>query len=211
MTRRAVAVAALGVPAIGALIGALWAAIAPPIHAVVAITHSGERVHDYLGNDSQHFFDAPCLMLGLLTVLAVVAAVVAWQRRSRRGPAMVIRLAVAMAAAAGAAAAVGALVVRRIYGTLDFDAVPLVGRPSVAYVMQGPPVFFSVQPLPAALTVIWPVGIAALIYSALAVWHAHDDLSARGPVVAGVAEAAVASEWPAVNPAPSDYPAHDPG
>jgi hypothetical protein len=203
--RRAVA-ATLVVLAIGALIGALWGSIAPPIHAVVAITHSGERVHDYLGNDSQHFFDAPCLMLGLLTVLAVVAAVVAWQRRARRGPAMVIRLVVAMAAAAGAAAAVGVLVVRRIYGALDFDAVPLVGRPSVAYVLQGPPVFFSVQPLTAALTVIWPVGIAALVYAVLVVWHAHDHLGAR---IAEVAREV--SEWPAVNPAPSDYPAHDPG
>ena len=200
MTRRAAVAAALGVPAIGALIGGLWGSIAPPIHAVVAITHSGERVHDYLGNDSQHFFDAPCLMLGLLTALAVVAAVVAWQRRARRGPAAVIRLVAAMAAAAAAAAAVGTLVVRQNYGTLDFDAVPLVGRPSVAYVLQGPPVFFSDQPLQAALTVIWPVGVAALVYAVLAVWHAHDHL--------GVAQT---SEWPTVNSAAGDHPAHDPG
>ena len=208
MTRRAIAVA-LGVPVIGALIGGLigglWGRIAPPIHAVVAITHSGERVHEYLGNESQHFFDAPCLMLGLLTVLAAVSAVLAWQRRARRGPAMVIGLAAAMAAAAAAAAAVGSLVVRLTYGALDFDAVPLEGRPSLAYVMQGPPVFFSDKPVPAALTVIWPVAVAALVYAMLATWHAHDDLGARGALVADV------SEWPAVNSAAGDHPAHDPG
>ena len=58
----------LGLSAIGALVGALWAWIAPPIHAVAALTKAGERVHDYLGNESDHFFVAPCLMLGLLTV-----------------------------------------------------------------------------------------------------------------------------------------------
>ena len=65
---RALVVAGLGSAVIGVLIGGLWAWIAPPIHAVAALTHSGERVHDYLGNESEHFFDAPCLMLGLLTV-----------------------------------------------------------------------------------------------------------------------------------------------
>ena len=68
------------------LIGAWWAWIAPPIHAVVALTKAGERVHDYLGSESDHFFVAPCLMLGLLTVVAVVAPVLVWQRREHRGP-----------------------------------------------------------------------------------------------------------------------------
>ncbi|EUA41487.1 hypothetical protein I552_0016 [Mycobacterium xenopi 3993] len=45
----------------GVVIGALWAWIAPPIHGVVALTHEGERVHDYLGNEADHcrrVFDA---------------------------------------------------------------------------------------------------------------------------------------------------------
>ena len=111
------------------MIGGLWAWIAPPIHAVVAITRAGERVHDYLGTESQHFFDAPCLMLGLLTVLAVVAPVLVWQWREHRGPAMVIGLSIGMVIAAAAAAAVGALLVRLRYGALNFDAVPLSGKP----------------------------------------------------------------------------------
>ena len=170
--------AALGVSTAGALIGGLWAWIAPPIRAVVAMTHSGERVHDYPGTESQHFFDAPCLMLGLLTVLAVVAAVLVWQWRAHRGPAMVVGLSVAMAVAAGAAAGTGALLVRLRDGALNFDAVPVVGKPAVAYVVQAPPVFFSDNPLQVAATLVWPVAIAALVYAVLAAAHARDDLGA---------------------------------
>jgi len=175
---RAIVIAGLAMSVAGALIGGLWAWIAPPIHAVVAITHSGERVHDYLGNESQHFFDAPCLMLGLLTVLAVVAAVLVWQWREHRGPAMVIGLSAGLAAAAAVASALGALLVRLSYGTLNFDAVPVLGKPSVAYVVQAPPVFFSDKPLQVAATLVWPVAIAALVYAVLAAAHARDDLAA---------------------------------
>ncbi|MBS2080150.1 DUF2567 domain-containing protein, partial [Mycobacterium tuberculosis] len=85
----------------------------------------------------------PALMLGLLTVLAVVASVWAWQWQQHRGPGMVVALSVGMLTAAAAAAAVGAGLVRVAYGALDFDAVPLSKSPSVAYVTQAPPVFFS--------------------------------------------------------------------
>lgn len=173
---RAVALAALGTTAAGVLLGGLWAWIAPPIHAVVAITHAGERVHDYLGNESEHFFDAPCLLLGLLTVLAVVGTVLAWQWREHRGPAMVLGLSVGMAAGAAAAAATGALLVRLAYGALDFDAVAVSGKPAVAYVVQAPPVFFSHAPLQVALTLAWPAGIAALVYALIAAADARDDL-----------------------------------
>ncbi|OBG42086.1 hypothetical protein A5672_11870 [Mycobacterium alsense] len=179
---RAVAIAALGTTATGVLLGGLWAWMAPPIHAVVAITRGGERVHDYLGNESEHFFAAPCLLLGLLTVLAVVGTVLVWQWREHRGPAMVLGLSVGMAAGAAAAAATGALLVRLAYGTLDFDAVPLSGKPAVAYVVQAPPVFFSHAPLQVALTLVWPAGIAALVYALIVAADARDDLGGL-PVV----------------------------
>lgn len=175
---RAIAITGLGSAASGVVAGALWAWIAPPIGAVVAITRSGERVHDYLGNQSEHFFDAPCLMLGLLTALAVVAAVLVWQWREHRGPGMLVALSVGMVAAAAAAAAVGAALVRLRYGALDFDAVPLIGKPSVAYVTQAPPVLFARGPLQIALTLVWPAGIAALVYAARAAADARDDLGA---------------------------------
>ena len=39
-----------GVTVAGALTGALWAWLAPPIHSVVALTKSGERIKASLGN-----------------------------------------------------------------------------------------------------------------------------------------------------------------
>jgi hypothetical protein len=174
--RRAVVTAVLGAGVAGVVIGGVWAFIAPPIRAVVAITKSGERVHDYLGMESEHFFDAPTLLLGLFTVLAVVAAVLVWQWREHRGPTMVIGLSIAMVTAAATASATGAALVRLTYGALNFDAVPLSGKPSVAYVIQAPPVFFSDQPLQAAMTLIWPAAVAALVYALLAAASARDDL-----------------------------------
>ncbi|OBH58642.1 DUF2567 domain-containing protein [Mycobacterium sp. E2479] len=178
---RAILVVALGSAVTGLVIGGVWAWIAPPIHAVVALTRSGERVHDYLGNESEHFFVAPALMLGLLTVLAAVASVGVWQWREHRGPEMMIALAGGMVAAAAAASAVGAGLVRLRYGALDFDAVPLTKSPSVAYVVQAPPVFFSDGPLQIAVTLVWPAGIAALIYAVRAAADARDDLGALPP------------------------------
>lgn len=185
---RATVVAGLGTALIGLLIGGLWAWIAPPIHAVVAITRAGERVHDYLGSESGHFFDAPCLMLGLLTVLAVVAAVLAWQWRAHRGPGMVIALSAGLVTVAAVAAAVGAALVRLAYGALNFDAVPLQGKPSVAYVIEAPPVFFSDGPLQVALTLFWPAAIASLVYSVRAAADPRDDLGAS-PAAGGRTEA----------------------
>ena len=175
---RAIAIAGLGSALTGVALGALWAWIAPPIRAVVAITHRGERVHDYLGTESQHFFDVPCLMLGLLTVLAVVSAVLVWRWREHRGPGMVAGLAVGMVTAAAVAAALGAALVRLRYGALDFDAVPLSGSPAVAYVREAPPVFFSHGPLQVALTLLWPAAIAVLVYAVLAAADTRDDLGA---------------------------------
>ena len=178
---RAIAIAGLGSAAAGVLLGGLWAWIAPPIHAVVAMTRAGERVHDYLGNESEHFFDAPCLMLGLLTALAAVAPVLAWQWRAHRGPGMVVALSTGMVAAAGAATAIGAALVRIRYGALNFDAVPLSKGPSVAYVIQAPPVFFADNPVQVAMTLLWPAAIAALVYAVLAAADARDDLGALPP------------------------------
>lgn len=175
---RALAAAALGLTGTGALLGALWAWIAAPIHVVVAKTRAGERVHDYLGSESQHFFDDPCLLLGVLTALAVVGAVLGWQWRRRRGPGMVVGLFFGMVAAAAAASAVGAVLVRLRYGALDFDAVPLSGDPALAYVLEAPPVFFSHGPLQVAATLLWPAAIAVLVYALMAAADARDDLGA---------------------------------
>ncbi|WP_407662827.1 DUF2567 domain-containing protein [Mycobacterium tilburgii] len=174
--RRAIALATLGFAATGIVIGALWTWMAPPIHLVVAMTRAGERVHDYLGTESEHFFDVPCLMLGLLSVLAVVAPVLAWQWRRLRGPGMVLGLVIGMVLAAALATGVGAVLVLARYGALDIDRLPLVGSPSVVYLVQAPPVFFGSGVLQMATTLLWPAGIATLVYAVLAAASPRDDL-----------------------------------
>ena len=173
---RAPGTVVLGLSVAGVFIGGLWAWIAPPIHAVVAITRSGERVHDYLGNESEHFFDAPCLMLGLLSLVAMVTPVLLWQWREHRGPGVVVGLSIGMVTGAATAGAVGAALVRLRYGALTFDAIPLSADHKLAYVIQAPPVFFSDGPLQLAATLIWPAAIAALIYALFAAASARDDL-----------------------------------
>src|ERR1700754_3671259 len=98
--RRALLSTVAGLTIAGALIGALWGWLAPPIHGVVALTKSGERVRAYLGNEADHFFLAAFLIVGMLCVVAVVAAVLVWKWRAHRGPVMAGTLAVGAAAAA---------------------------------------------------------------------------------------------------------------
>jgi hypothetical protein len=140
---RAVVVVVIGLLATGVLIGGLWAWIAPAIHGVVAVDHTGERVHDYLGAESEHFFVAAFLTLGLLSVVSVVAPVLVWQWREHRGPGMVAGLSIGLVVAAPAAVAVGAPLVRLRYGVVDFAGAPLTDDHPVYYFTQGPPVFFA--------------------------------------------------------------------
>lgn len=175
--RRALVGVMLGSSATGVLVGGLWAWLAPSIHAIVAINRAGERVHDYLGIESQNFFIAPFLLLGLLNVVAVVASVLVWQWREHRGPAMVAALSVGLAAAAVAAAAVGVLLVRLRYGALDFDTVSLAaGDHSLTYVTQAPPVFFARGPLQVVATLLSPAATASLVYALIAAGTVRDDL-----------------------------------
>ena len=101
---KAVAAVVTGLAAAGALVGALWAWLAPPINGVIALTRSGDRVKAYLGAESDNWFTSAFLVVGMLSVLAVVAAVLVWQWKSHRGPAMVAALSVGSVAAASTAA-----------------------------------------------------------------------------------------------------------
>jgi hypothetical protein len=180
--RRAVATAVAGLTVSGALVGALWAWLAPPIHGVVALTKRGERVKVPLGNESDHFFIAAFLIVGLLGVLAVVAAVLLWQWRAHRGPTMVAGLAIGAAAAAGAATGVGAVLVHWRYGAIDIAAAPVSPEHRVHYVIEAPAVFFGHSPLQIAATILLPAATAALVYALIAVSTHRDDLGAWPPV-----------------------------
>lgn len=179
---RAALTVVLAMTAAGVAVGAAWAWLAPPIHGVVALAKTGERVRAHLGTEADNFFVGASLMVGMLCALAVIAAVWVWQWRAHRGPLLVAALSTGAAAAAGAATGVGALLVLWRYGTIDVDAAPVTPEQRVHYVTEAPPVFFGPSPLQAALTIVFPMAVAALVYSLLAVAAARDDLGAWPPV-----------------------------
>ena len=145
-----------GLLPVGALVGALWAWLAPPIKGAVALSHSGERLHEYLGSEADHFFVSAFLMLGLLNVVAAVAAVLAWQWRPHRGPGMVTGLCTGVVIAAGAAVGVGVLLAHLRYGTPDFAAAPVSHEHPLYYVTEAPSVFFGPSWLQGACTLLIP-------------------------------------------------------
>ena len=178
---RAAVLVVVGATVVGAAVGALWVLLAPPLHGVVALTKSGERAHAYLGSEADHFFVAAVMMLGMLTVLAVVAAVLVWQWRAHRGPTMVGALTVGMAVGALAAAGVGTALARMRYGVIDFDTAPVTPEHRVHYFTQAPSVFFGPTPVQMAVGVLVPAAAAALVYALLAVSTVRDDLGAYPP------------------------------
>ncbi len=180
--RRAVFAIAAGLLIAGAVVGGLWAWIAPSIHGVVVLSRDGDRLHDYLGDESEHFFVAPFLMLGLLNVVAAVAAVLAWQWRAHRGPGMVTGLCAGVMIAAGAAVGVGVLLVHLRYGAVDFAAAPVSKEHRVYYFTEAPPVFFGRTPLQIACTLLLSASIAALVYAVPVAATARDDLGGYPPV-----------------------------
>ena len=174
--RRAALTVTAGLLPVGALVGALWAWLAPPIKGAVALTHSGERLHEYLGSEADHFFVSAFLMLGLLNVVAAVAAVLAWQWRPHRGPKMVIGLCAGAVIAAGAAIGVGVLLAHLRYGTPDFAAAPVSHEHPLYYVTEAPSVFFGPFWLQSACTLLIPAATAALVYAVPVAATARDDL-----------------------------------
>ena len=120
-------------------------------------------------------------MLGMLTVLAVVAAVLVWQWRAHRGPTMVGALTVGMAVGGLAAAGVGTALARMRYGIIDFDTALVTPEHRVHYFTQAPSVFFGPTPVQMAVGVLVPAAAAALVYALLAVSTVRDDLGAYPP------------------------------
>jgi hypothetical protein len=180
--RRAALITVACLTAAGAAVGALWAWLAPPIHGIVALTKSGNRVKAYLGDESDHFFLAAFLVVGMVSALAVVAAVLVWKWRAHRGPVMTAALALGSAAAAGAASGVGAALVHWRYGAIDIASAPVSPEHRVHYVIEAPAVFFGHGPLQIAATILFPAAVAALVYALMAVSTQRDDLGAWPPV-----------------------------
>jgi hypothetical protein len=176
--RKAAATTVAGLTVAGVVVGALWAWLAPPIHGVVALTKSGNRVKGYLGDEGDHFFVAAFLVVGMVSVLAVVAAMLVWKWRAHRGPVMAAALAIGSAAATGVAAGVGAVLVHWRYGAIDIAGAPVSPQHRVHYVVEAPAVFFGHGPLQIAITILCPAAIAAFVYALMAVSTQRDDLGA---------------------------------
>lgn len=187
----AAATVILGLAAAGAVLGAVWAWLAPPVHTIVALTRSGERVDAYLGKEADHLFVASAMVIGLLTMLAVVSAVLVWQWRPHRGPVLVAALWIGQVAAAAAATSVGAALAHWRYGAVDHQAIPLSQENRVHYLTEAPSVFFGHGPMQIAATLVLPAALAALVYALLAVATPRDDLGA----------------WPAMERRPLGAPA----
>jgi hypothetical protein len=179
--KRAALTVVVGLVLAGAAVGALWAWIAPPIHGVIALTKSGNRVHAALGAETDNFFNAAFLLVGLVVVLAVVSAALVWKWRPHRGPLLCTALAIGSAAAAGAAAGVGALIVRARYDIIDIAGAPISPEDRVVYVTEAPPVFFSHSAWLIAASILFPAAMAALVYSLVAVSSSRDDLGGWPP------------------------------
>jgi hypothetical protein len=180
--QKAAVIVIAGLTLAGAVVGAVWSLLAPSAHGVIALTRSGQRVQTYLGSESDHLFVAAALLIGLLTSMAIVAAVLVWQWRVHRGPLLATALWVGSIAAAGAAAGVGALLVRWHYGPVPFDSAPVSPEHRIFYYSEAPPVFFAHGPLQIATTLLFPAAIAALTYALLAVATPRDDLGAWPPL-----------------------------
>jgi len=156
----------------------LWAWIAPPIHTITALTRSGDRIDAFLGTEADNLFVAAAMFIGLLSMLATVAAVLVWQWRAHRGPVLVTALWIGLVAAGAAAAGTGAALAHGRYGTPDRQGLVLSQENRVHYFIEAPPVFASHGPFQIAVTLMLPAAVAALTYALMAVAAPRDDLGA---------------------------------
>jgi hypothetical protein len=171
-----------GMALLGAVVGAVWAWLAPPVQIVIALTKGGDRVRGYVGDQSDLVFLGAFLMTGLLFALAVSSAVAVWQWRAHRGPVLAAALSLGALAAAGAAAGVGAALARWRHGTVDVLGAAVSPEHRIVYAQQSPAVFFGHTPWQIAASVVFPAGVAALIYAMCALSAKRDDLGAWPPV-----------------------------
>lgn len=181
-TRRAAALTVgAGLTACGAVIGAVWVVIAPPIHTITALTKSGERVDGFLGKEADNLFVAAAMMIGLLTMLAIISAVLVWQWRAHRGPALAAALWIGLIGAGALSCGTGAALAHWRYGTADHKGVVLFPESRVHYFTEAPPVFLGHNVFQIAVTLLLPAAIGALVYALMTVATPSDDLDAWPP------------------------------
>jgi hypothetical protein len=157
---------------VGLPLGALWAFLAPVVH-VVALPGGGSGVP---AGEADHAFDAVAIHVLLIAAFGVIAAAVAWRRRHRRGPVMLVALV--------AGSLVGAWVAGRVGALLAWAAspVPVLVDPA-ALSRSGTPG----GPVPAVLTSVpaspgpWWLALiaglaASLTYVLAAIIDGHEEM-----------------------------------
>lgn len=173
---------AIGLTLTGALVGAVWSAVVPPIHGAVVLSRKGERVSGFIGDESDRVFLGASLMVGFLAVCAVVAAVLVWQWRAHRGPLMAAALVCGGLAGGALAPSIGAALAHWRYGTVDVAAAPISPEHRVYYTTEAPSALFGHSPWLIAATVVFPAGISALVFALCVLATKRDDLGAWPPV-----------------------------
>ena len=179
---RAALTVVVGLALAGALVGALWAWLAPPVKGVVALTRAGDKIKAHIGMEADNWFTSAFLVVGLLSVLAVIAAVAVWQWKTHRGPVLAAALAAGSLLAAASAAGVGTLIAHLRYGAVDIAGAPVSEQQRVHYITEAPSVFFGHSPLQIAVSLLVPAAVAATVYLLAAVACPRDDLGAWPPV-----------------------------
>nr|WP_243859366.1 DUF2567 domain-containing protein [Amycolatopsis arida] len=146
---------------VGMPLGWLWARLAPPQRK--RVMPEGEPVPLQL--ESWHRFDDLAIFLLLGLGAGVLAGVVLWLLRERRGPVLLV--------AAVAGSLVAGWVGTQLGPSLAKDRYPVAGAPNVGDVLTLAPVLESGWVLLAM-----PMGLS-LAYGVLAAWNGHDDLGRR--------------------------------
>lgn len=159
----------------GAVLGLVWALVAPGQATVTTASGASSA----LAAESDHVFDATAIFFLLATAYGVVVGVLAWRRTTRRGPVTLLGIAIATTAGAWVAAFVGTrlagvLADRRPLGVL-LDRVQASGSAT-----PGPPIPATLSTIPATIGSSWTVlgaGIGAVLaYLLCAIALGADDL-----------------------------------
>lgn len=169
---------AAGTAAVSALVGAVWAFLAPPERLLVVSEGRGAP----LTGESLHQFDAVAIFLWLALIVGILSAVLAWLARSSRGLYAFVGLFVGSVVGAGLMALAGAGVARLRFPAFDNPAVgEIVARaPAIGTLLV-----LLFQPLAAcAVTLV------------LAVLNPYDDLGVGDQPERDPAEAAAPTEAP---------------
>jgi hypothetical protein len=157
---------------VGLPLGALWALLAPVVH-VVALPGAGTGSP---AGEADHAFDAVAIHVLLVASFGVIAGAVAWRRRHRRGPVLLVALVAGALLGGGLAGRVGALL------AWAASPVPVLVDPAALGTARTPG-----APLPAVLTSLppspgpWWIALiaglgAALTYVLAAIVDGHEDM-----------------------------------